>query len=239
MNPDFSLLIALIPQFVISAILTGFVFQAITSEKAFIQPKIIRGGYGHEKEVTPIPVRKDQSDLYEYERLKNRSRFQNLLFNQNLKMLSTSTLTASTWILIIYAMLGIDRSSLFMPDYGFEMNFAVYMPLISLFAIAMISSFSTMVRLKNMYRWLGTILALISVIVFFELPAMKWFFSIYPVNLIIYIFIYFAGLFIIFLCYLFWWRMHPKTVFYISLYSSILTYFMLVILMVVKAVPKL
>ncbi|PYB68671.1 hypothetical protein DMB44_01945 [Thermoplasma sp. Kam2015] len=238
MNPDLSLLIALIPQFVISAILTGFVFQAITSEKTFIQPKIIKRDAGHKKEDPSIQVKKDQSDLNQYERLKNRSGFQNLLFNQNLKMLSTSTLTASTWILIVYAMLGIDRSSLFMPNYSFEMNFAVYMPLISLFAIAMISSFSTIVRLKNMYRWLGTILALISVIVFFKLPAMKWFFSIYPVNVVIYIFIYFAGLFIVFLCYLFWWKMYPKTVFYISFYSSILTYFMLVSLMILKAIPK-
>ncbi|MCY0851312.1 MAG: hypothetical protein OWQ34_01045, partial [Thermoplasma acidophilum] len=232
-------LIGFLPEFIISAIISGFLFQAITNDKTFVRP-IIGGKKPEQKSILKkVSSRRKPVDMKEYERMKNKTRYQALLFNSNMHIISSSALTVSAWILLIYAMIGIGKSSIFMPTFGFKINFIVYALLVIIFSVAMISSFSQVVRLREIYRIIASVFAVLSVVIFFEIPAMKWLFYIFPKVIVSYIFIYFAGLFILFLCYSLWWKLAPKITFYVSFYSSILTYFAIVSLMIYNSIPKL
>ena len=103
-----------------------------------------------------------------------------------------------------------------------------------MFLASVMASLSIRVAVDKGLRILGTAIAIVLTVLFFYLPSMKWFMDTPRSIIVTAVIIYFAAFFVVILAYLFWWYMRPRKAFRISLYTSVTTYAMIVVLMLLK-----
>ncbi len=230
---NLKLLYEFIPEFLISGIIAGVIFDALTSEKVITAIRFKRGEVKNSNRSFLFSDDKDGKKKFNDQ---NTSKFYPMLYDENKRTIGVAMVTATSWILIVFALIGNGRSAIFLPRFSSILNFYVYSALLILFTISIVSAFSWVVAISKVRKIIGTASAIIITVIFFDLPVMSWFMDIYPSKILIYIFIYFAALFLVLLTYIYWWKFKPKTSIAFSYYASITTYFFIFALMVLKVV---
>ncbi len=222
--------IAILPQIIISGLAAFFLNRILSYNKMKLTFKIER--------------RSSHSKLYGFLSGQYNSRPANGMLEKcpmiyggvdwNLRSISVTLMSFSAWILVLLSFMGIGRSSIFVPVFSWPLSLWIYGSLLILFTISIMASLSTRTKFDIQLRLSGVVIAVVTTILFFYLPSMRWFMDA-PRNIVITAAtVYFAVLFIVFIAYLFWWYMEPRKSFRISVYTSVATYVIIVALMFFK-----
>ena len=154
--------------------------------------------------------------------------------DKDIKSISVALMTISAWILTLLSLIGVRKSSAFLPIFNGILNILLYGVLLILFLISAMALMSVRVAVDKSLRIFGTAVVVVLTVIFFYSPSMKWFMNTPRSIIITAVIIYFSVFFVVILAYIFWWYVKPRRAFTISIYTSIVTYAMIVVLMLLK-----
>ena len=227
-----AVLIAVIPEFIIAGLIAFYLNRILSYEKMRLTFKLDSGWTLSDRVYNYLSRNAGRNEPTPEK--STHSPFIYTGVDRDLKSVSVALITISTWILVLLSLIGPRESSIFVPVFSGILNVLLYGILIILFLISIMASLSIRVKVDKGLRILGTALSIVLTVLFFYLPSMKWFMNT-PRNILITAgMVYFAVLFVVVLAYIFWWYAKPRKAFRISFYTSIATYAMIVVLMLLK-----
>ena len=156
------------------------------------------------------------------------SQFRSLVPDNDLREVSSTMLSVSSWFLLFLVIVGISKASLFFPFIPGLLGIMLYSIVVMTFSVALISTVGVKFLIGISRRKSAIVIAALIAIIFFFLPSTSWILSA-PLNrIILYVLIYFSVFFVVVICYLMWWHVTPKRLFHMSVVSSFLVYFIIV-----------
>jgi len=225
-------LIAIIPEFIIAGLVAFYLNRILSYEKIRLTFYLDNRRKFFDRVSAFISSSTGQNDSSHEKSPRSPLMYRSV--DKGLKSISVALMTISAWILILLSLIGVAKSSAFVPVFNGILNVLLYGILLLLFLISAMALLSLRVRVDRGLRLLGTVIAIALTIFFFYLPSMKWFMDA-PRNIIITaVIVYLATFFVVILAYIFWWYIRPRKAFRISLYTSVATYAMIVALMLLK-----
>ena len=225
-------LIAIIPEFIIAGLIAFYLNRVLSDEKIRLMFNLDdrRRFFDRVSDFISRSTYQNESTSEKFPRspLIYRS------VDKGIKSISVALITISAWILVLLSLIGVDKSSAFLPIFSSILNIPLYGILLIMFLTSVMASLSIRVAVDKGLRILGTAIAIVLTVLFFYLPSMKWFMDTPRSIIVTVVIIYFAAFFVVILAYIFWWYIRPRKAFRISLYTSVTTYAMIVVLMLLK-----
>ena len=225
-------IIAVLPELVIAGLVAFYLNRILSYEKMKLTFKLNRGWTLYDRVYNYLPRNSGQNKSTP--KMDAHSPFIYRSVDKGLKSINVALITISAWILILLSLIGVGKSSAFLPIFSSILNILLYGILLIMFLASVMASLSIRVAVDKGLRILGTAIAIVLTVLFFYLPSMKWFMDTPRSIIVTAVIIYFAAFFVVILAYLFWWYMRPRKAFRISLYTSVTTYAMIVVLMLLK-----
>jgi hypothetical protein len=225
-------IIAVLPELIIAGLIAFYLNRILSYEKMRLTFKLDRGWTFYDKVHNYLSRNSGQNESSPKKDIHSPFIYRSV--DKDLKSISVALITISAWILILLSLIGVGKSSAFLPIFSGILNIPLYGILLVMFLTSVMASLSIRVAVDKGLRIMGTAIAIVLTVLFFYLPSMKWFTDTPRSIIVTAVIIYFAAFFVVILAYIFWWYIRPRKAFRISLYTSVTTYAMIVVLMLLK-----
>lgn len=235
---DTSLIFRFLPRFIVSAIVSYFIFRSImdyrypiklhystpeqSAKKRLLRISSMIYGKGRETRDASSPV--------------NSSPFNPIVLSEDMRYLSAAFTSTASWVILTVALSGTQSASFFFPVFSTAINHLAYSVLAIVMALSIISGVSANLANRRTLRIISLGLVPVITIVSFFLPATIWIVHMRFQLIILVALLYVTAFFTTIFAYIFWWKLKQKLVFQISMLTSILAYIYVVILMVFNGV---